>query len=126
VRRLTVLDARLAVCRLPACAPWPVPRPGAFLSITRTAEEMSVVCPVENAPRGSRVEAGWRALKLEGPIPFQEVGVLSALAGALARAGLSLFAVSTFDTDYILVKEADLEAALAALRDAGYEVDAAA
>jgi hypothetical protein len=83
-------------------------------------EELSVVCASGAAPRGARIEDGWKALKLEGPIPFEEVGVLSALAGALAGAGLSLFALSTFDTDYILVKEGDLDAARAALGDAGF------
>lgn len=78
-----------------------------------------MVCASGSALPGARVEDGWKALKLEGPIPFEEVGVLSALAGALAGAGLSLFALSTFDTDYILVKEGDLAVALAALRDAG-------
>ena len=123
MRRLSLVDGHFAVCRLPACAPWPVPRPGPLLSITRTAEETSVVCLRENAPRGARVEDGWRALKLEGPIPFEEVGVLSALSGSLAGAGLSLFAISTFDTDYILVKEVDLAAAVDALGKAGFEVD---
>ena len=122
-RRLSLLEGRFAVCRLPACAPWPVPRAGPLLSITRTAEETSVVCLAENAPRGARVEDGWRALKLEGPIPFQQVGVLSALSGSLAGAGLSLFALSTFDTDYVLVKETDLTAAVDALRRAGFSVD---
>jgi hypothetical protein len=93
--------------------------PASLISVTRTAEELSVVCPSGSAPRGARVEDGWKAFKLEGPIPFAEVGVLSALAGALAGAGLSLFALSTFDTDYILVKEGDLEAARAALERAG-------
>jgi hypothetical protein len=95
-------------------------------SITRTAEETSVVCLRENAPGGARVEDGWRALKLEGPIPFEEIGVLSALAGSLAAAGLSVFALSTFDTDYILVKETGLAAALAALGKAGFRAEAAA
>ena len=122
-RRLSLLEGRFAVCRLPACAPWPVPRAGPLLSITRTAEETSVVCLAENAPRGARLEDGWRALKLEGPIPFQEVGVLSALSGSLAAAGLSLFALSTFDTDYVLVKETDLATAVDALRGAGFGVD---
>jgi hypothetical protein len=103
-----------------------VPRPGPLLSITRTAEETSVVCLRENAPRGARVEDGWRALKLEGPIPFEEIGVLSALAGSLAGAGLSVFALSTFDTDYILVKETSLAAALEALGKAGFSANGAA
>jgi hypothetical protein len=90
------------------------------MSITRTAEELSVVCASGSAPRGARIEDGWKALKLEGPIPFEEVGVLSGLAGTLAGAGLSLFAVSTFDTDYVLVKESDLEAARAAFTGAGF------
>jgi uncharacterized protein len=68
------------------------------------------------------VEGGWRALKLHGPIPFTEVGVLSVLAGALAGAGLSLFALSTYDTDYLLVKGVDLAGALEALRRTGCEI----
>jgi hypothetical protein len=124
-RRLSLLEGQFAVCRLPACAPWPVPRPGALWSITRTAEETSVVCLRENAPGGARVEGGWRALKLEGPIPFEEIGVLSALSGSLAAAGLSVFALSTFDTDYILVKETSLTGALEALAKAGFAAEAA-
>jgi len=84
------------------------------------------VCLRENAPRGSRVADGWRAFKLEGPIPFEETGVLSALSGSLAAAGLSVFAISTFDTDYLLVKEARLAEALDALRKAGLEAEPAA
>jgi uncharacterized protein len=118
-----VLEERYAVCRLPADAPWPALRAAPLASVTRTAEEISVVCRTEEAPPGARVEDGWRALKLEGPIPFEEVGVLSALAGALAGAGLSLFALSTFHTDYILVKERDLAAALEALPRSGFVVD---
>lgn len=84
------------------------------------------MCLRENAPRGSRVEEGWRAFKLEGPIPFEEIGVLSALSGSLAAAGLSVFAISTFDTDYILVKEARIAEAMDALRKAGFEAATAA
>jgi uncharacterized protein len=120
-----VLEGRFAVCRLPADAPWPNLRAAPLASLTRTADEVSVVCRSEEAPPEARVEDGWRALKLEGPIPFAEVGVLSTLAGVLAGAGLSLFAVSTFDTDYILVKERDLAAAALALRRAGFAVDEA-
>jgi hypothetical protein len=107
---------------LPPDAAWTAAATGALVSITRTADELSVVCPQDDAPPGARVEGGWRALKLQGPILFAEVGVLSTLAGALAGAGLSLFAVSTYDTDYVLVKERDLAAALDALRMAGCEI----
>jgi hypothetical protein len=118
-----VLEGRFAVCRLPADRPWPVLCPAPLASVTRTADEVSVVCRSEEAPAGARVEDGWRALKLEGPIPFEEVGVLSALAGVVAGAGLSLFALSTFDTDYLLVKEGDLAATVDALRGGGFSVD---
>ncbi|HEY6866604.1 MAG TPA: ACT domain-containing protein [Candidatus Eisenbacteria bacterium] len=124
-RVLRLLAGRFAVCRLdPASEPpaWAF-RPGAALaSATRTRDELSVVCdeaslPDADAPgvRPAHVERGWRALALEGPIPFEETGVLAALAEPLARAGVPLFALSTHDTDLILVKERDLERALAAL-----------
>ena len=124
-RRISLIEGRLAVCRLAPGAPWPGADAGALLSVTRTAEELSVVCPSEDAPAGAQVEGGWRALKLEGPIPFEEVGVLAALAAALAGAGLSLFALSTFDTDYVLVKEEGLARALDALEGSGFDVAAA-
>ena len=123
-RRLLVLEGRFAVCRLAPDAPWPPSLPGPLVSVTRSADELSIVCPSAHAPRGARVEDGWRALKLQGPIPFEEIGVLSLLAAALAGAGLSVFALSTFDTDYVLVKEAFLARALAALRAARYSVSA--
>ena len=107
---------------MPPDAAWPATAAGTLLSITRTADELSVVCPEGDAPPGARVERGWRALKLHGPIPFTEVGVLSVLAGALAGAGLSLFALSTYDTDYLLVKGVDLAGALEALRKTGCEI----
>jgi hypothetical protein len=122
-RRIFVLEGRLAVCRLPPDAPWPKVLAGPLVSITRTVEELSIVCLTGQAPPEARVEDGWRALQLQGPIPFEEIGVLSALAAALAAAGLSVFALSTFDTDYLLVREAALESAVEALGEAGYTVD---
>jgi hypothetical protein len=110
------------VCRLPATTPWPSAAAGPLFSATRTGDELSVVCLEEAAPPAARVEGGWRALKLHGPIAFTEVGVLAALAGALAGARLSLFALSTYDTDYLLVRAVDLERARHALRRAGCEV----
>jgi len=120
---LRVLAGELAVCRLPADAPAPAPPPAATLfSITRTREELSVVCTAADAPPGARVKAGWRALQVAGPLDFSLTGILAAIAAPLAQAGISLFAVSTYDTDYVLVGEADLEAAVAALRAAGHQV----
>jgi GNAT superfamily N-acetyltransferase len=120
---LTVLEARLAVCRLDAEGEIPAWTIGAsFFSVTRTDDELSIVCPEENVPEGISREQGWRALKLEGPFELSTVGILSSVAGPLAGAGASIFAVSTFDTDYVLVREGQLDLAVDALREHGHEV----
>jgi hypothetical protein len=125
--RISLLPGRFAVCRLDAQAPLPPAIAGApFLSITRTAAELSIVCAEAQAPAPARVERGWRCLALRGPIPFSATGVLAAMANPLALAGVGIFAVSTFDTDYVLVKQAQLAKALAALRAAGHVVAPAA
>lgn len=117
------LDGRLAVCRLDAGAPladwmWT----GPVASVTRTEAELSVVCAEAAVPAGVRAEGGWRALRVRGPLAFDLTGILASLTAPLAEAGLPLFSLSTFDTDVVLVREADLEAAAAALRAAGHEV----
>jgi uncharacterized protein len=119
--RLAVLDGRLAVCRLDASEA-PPPIPDGFFSVTYATDELSVVCREDSVPEGARCEKGWRALKLEGPFEFTEVGVLASVAAPLAGAGVSTFAVSTFDTDYVLVKEERLATAMAALQEQGHEV----
>ena len=81
-----------------------------------------MVCPEEVVPEDVRSEGGWLALKLEGPFEFSEVGVLASVTAPLAEAGVGIFAVSTFDTDYVLVKEDHLASAVAALRGRGHEV----
>ena len=93
------------------------------MSITRTADEVSIVCPESVVPDGVIAERGWRVLKLRGPFAFDDVGILASFAAPLAAAGISLFAVSTFDTDYILIKSAALPAALTALRAAGHVLE---
>lgn len=123
--RLTVVDVALAVCRLDPTDPVPAwATEGPFVSVTRTPGELSVVCRDDAVPDGVRAERGWRALRVDGVLDFSLVGVLARLATPLANAGVSVFAVSTFDTDYLLVKEADLAAAVEALREAGHVVDA--
>lgn len=92
---------------------------GSFFSITRTADELSVVCRQDAVPEGVVCQRGWRCLRVAGTIPLSVVGVLASLAAPLAEAGISAFAVSTFDTDYLLVKDKDLKAALESLRAAG-------
>jgi hypothetical protein len=120
---LRTLDGELAICRLPADAPSPpVPVCAALYSITRTADELSIVCPVADAPPDATVEAGWRALRVQGPLDFALTGIMAALTQPLAVAGVPVFAVSTYDTDYVLVRDQDLNAAIDALRRAGHTV----
>jgi len=120
---LTVLPETLAVCRLSPGAAAPHWLDGeTFASVTRTPEETSVVCRAAVVPPGVRAEAGWRALRVAGPLDFGLTGVLASLLAPLAAAGVSVFALSTFDTDVVLVREASLEEARAALVDAGHRI----
>ena len=109
--------------RLAADSPLPLWATDAeFFSATRTSDELSIVCPAARVPDRTVAEKGWRVLKVKGPFALSEVGVLAALSASLAAAKVSLFAISTFDTDYVLVTEKQLDAAIAALRSAGHRV----
>jgi hypothetical protein len=121
--QLTLLPGTYSVCRLAPDAPWPAPPIAAGLfAATRTEGELSLVCPEAMVPPGARAERGFRALRVEGPLDFALTGILAELSGTLAAAGVSLFAISTFDTDYLLVRETALPHALAALRAKSHEV----
>lgn len=121
--RLRVLETRLAICRLdPEAAVPPLAREVPFFSITRTTGELSIICPEECVSDGAISEKGWQALEVVGPLDFSLVGILVSVAAPLAEAGVSIFAVSTYDTDYVLVKEEQLDLAVDALRGRGYEV----
>lgn len=123
--KLTLLAEPLAVCRLsPADAVPPWASGQGFHSITRTAEELSIVCAANRVPPGIRHEPAWRAFQVEGPLPFTATGILAAIAAPLAAAEISIFAISTFDTDYVLVKEPDAGQAAAVLAAAGHLVGA--
>jgi uncharacterized protein len=120
---LQLLPREIAVCRLAADAPVPQwATRGPMLSITRTADELSIVCESKYAPSSVRAEKGWRCLKLEGPFPFAMTGVLASVLGPLAEAKVSIFAISTYDTDYVMVKEKAVARAIKALRTEGHEV----
>lgn len=111
-----------AVCRLAPDAPIPaLPDTASFLSITRTDDELSIVCAADHVLENAKCEFTWICFKLEGPFPFNLTGVLSSFLDPLASAGIPIFAVSTFDTDYVLVKEELASVALRALQDAGHE-----
>jgi hypothetical protein len=121
---LCIFPGRLAVCRLPPDAPLPKPPPSTtFWSATRTEEELTVVLPEEAASAGWKAEKGWRCFKVLGPLDFSLTGILASLATSLAEAGIPIFAISTYDTDYILVKEENLEKAKQALLASGHSVE---
>lgn len=112
-----------AVCRLPRDAALPDwAAQGDLVSVTRTADELSIVCPADAVPSDVRREGGWRCLRVAGTLDFGLVGVLASLLTPLAQAGVSVFCLSTFDTDYVLVREGDLSRSTLALRAAGHEV----
>jgi hypothetical protein len=120
---LSLLPGSFAIVRLAANAGLPAwATRSAFFSVTRTDEELSIVCAAEHVPDGIAVQGGWRILKVQGPFALSEIGVLASLAAPIAGAKVSLFVISTFDTDYLLVSEEQLEAAKAALKSAGHLV----
>lgn len=114
---LSLSPTLLAVVRLDASSTIPnwATEDSEFFSITRTTEEMSIVCPEKIVPSGLKVEKGWRYLKVEGPLDFGLTGILASLANPLAEANISIFAISTFDTDYLLVKKENLAKAIKVL-----------
>lgn len=120
--RFSVVPGSFAVLRLAPDAAVP---PGVLLppfhSVTRTPAELSIVCPDDAVPKGATAERGWAILALEGPFPFELTGILASVLVPLAKAGVGIFALSTFDTDWVLVKRDRLDDALAALAAAGHE-----
>jgi hypothetical protein len=121
--QLSVLDGSFAICRLDGAAPIPDwSLRGSFYAVVRTADELSVVCPQVDVPRGTTCDGGWRCLKVNGPLDLSLVGVLSSLATPLARAGISVFAVSTYDTDYLMVRAWELARCILVLSQAGHQV----
>lgn len=123
----SLLGVEHAVVRLAAEAALPAWAQAAHgvTSITRTPQELSIVCAASVVPDAAahdrlRVERGWRGIVLHGPFAFDQVGILASIAAPLAQARIGIFAISTFDTDYVFVKDADLRSALAALAGAGH------
>lgn len=121
---LLVLDGRFAIVRLSSNAglPWWAASSEGFLSFTRSADETSIVCEERLVPSETKAERGFRALRVAGTVPFSATGVLASIAVPLAESGVSIVAISTFDTDYILVRETTLSETLSALREAGHSL----
>jgi len=123
---LSVLPGKFAICRLGPEAGVPgwasAPAAGGFVSITRTDAELSIVCPEPDVPEAVKCDRGWRCLEADGPLDLSLTGVLAALATPLAGAHINIFAVSTYDTDYLLVKDEQLARAVEALTAAGHRI----
>ncbi len=120
---LSVLPGDYAVCQLAPSAALPGwATAGDLFSVTRTPDELSVVCAAAQVPADVRHTPGWAALKLHGPFDFTLTGILAGVLNPLHRAGVGIFALSTFDTDYVLVQATQLGEAVSTLREAGYAV----
>lgn len=113
-----LLKKRLAVCLLSE----PELPQGEFVSLTISGGEISLVCEEESVPKGCKAETGWCALRIKGPLDFLLVGILAHVSKVLADEHISLFAVSTYETDYVLVKEENLERTINALNAQGHSV----
>jgi len=120
---LTLLKQTFTIYRLKPVANIPASAlNSSFFAIARTSDELSLVLPESVEIESEKSDAGWACFKVEGPLEFSLVGVLAGISSVLAEAGVSIFAVSTFDTDYILVKREQAQAAKEALTSAGYQV----
>lgn len=118
-----VLPERLAIARLPQDAPFPAWAQGSFVHLARTPDEVSIVCAQSHVPADVRHERDRVALGIVGVVEMTTVGVLAALCGALARAQVSVFVISTYDTDWLVVRAEQFEAARAALVAAGHAIE---
>jgi len=120
---LSVLHARYAICRLDPKEEVPSwANDGEFLSVTRTPSELAIVCREDKVPPGINSAAGWRILRCEGPLDFRLTGIVASLAEPLADAAIAIFPIATHDTDYILIREPQLDTAILALTAYGHAV----
>ena len=120
---LVILHDLFAVCKLRADESFPSwALCNSFYSLTRTPDELSIVCPQDLVPEGVEAARQWKCLRVEGKLDFGSVGILSSLTSSLADIGISIFAISTYDTDYLFVRESDLARGVAALLKAGHDI----
>lgn len=119
-QRFRLLPDKFAVGRLPYGSPWPAWATGSFVSVTATADELSVVCEASAVPANVTADREWRVLKIIGPFDLKTTGVLASLATPLAQAGISVLAIATYDTDYLLVRSDSVDRAVNTLLAAGH------
>lgn len=119
--KLSLLKDFYGICKLPCDSSIPDwAQKGSLYSITRTEKELTIVCPQGSIPMDIEYDGNWRGFRIDGSFDFSQIGVISCLAGPLARAGISIYVISTYDTDYVLVKEKNVEQAVTVLTDEGH------
>lgn len=120
---LKLLDKTYAVCSLSKNKKIPLwAIEGDFLSITKTEDELSIVCEEKNVAEGIKYEGNWKILKIEGPLDFSLVGILAKISNLMAKNNISIFAISTYDTDYILIKLGNINKAIEVLKKDNYNI----
>jgi hypothetical protein len=117
-----LLPGTFAVCQLSPGSPFPEWATGEIVSVTRTHQELSIVCEEKCVPEAVKRQGDFRCFRVAGPLDFAMTGVIAALAGPLVDAGISLFPLGTYDTDYLLVRQDDLKEAIVVLQGAGHRV----
>jgi hypothetical protein len=120
---LSILRHRFAICKLNPdvkVPDWAIR--GDFFSISRTPEELSIICQEDDVPLKVTSKREWRGIKIEGPFHFNEIGILDAITSPIARAKISLLTVSTFDTDYVFIQDSQFEEALLILAESGHQI----
>jgi hypothetical protein len=118
-RQLILVLGKFAICRLEANSPYPDWAKGDFVSLTRNPDELTIVCREQFVPDGIECEKDWRCMRVAGTLDFSMVGVIASISATLATADVSTFVISTFGTDYVLVKSRDLDRAIQTLGAAG-------
>ncbi len=120
---LLVLDPTFAICSLKRDSPLPEWATSSdFYSITRTYDELSIVCPQDQIPANVEINKNWRCLKVQGPLGFSITGILASISMPLSAEGVSVFVFSSYDTDHIMVKQYELEKAIDVLQKAGHTI----
>ncbi|MGM7683327.1 ACT domain-containing protein [Cytobacillus sp. Hm23] len=120
--KMKLLDGLYGVCRLDPTDKIPSwLNTEEFFTITKTSDELSIICNTNSIPNGIIYEKDWKIIKVEGPLDFSEIGILANISSTLATEKISIFAISTYDTDYILVQVAEIHNAIDALMKNGYD-----
>ena len=121
--RISLLKDKYGICSLPNTAPipeWALKQ--SLVSITRTKKELTIVCPQDVIPSQCKSDLNWRCFRLDGTFDLNQIGVISSISAPLAQNGISIYVISTYDTDYFLVQQENLEQTISALSNSGHSI----